>query len=107
MGKIINKEIPKQLTNREPQVLELLGERLTNKEIAAQLVISPVTVKAHMIRIYQKLPVNDRRKAVENAIALGFFPPTYMEIRNTPLADSPNHHEWFDRDSNSINYHKL
>ena len=63
------------LTSRELEVLELLGERLTNKEIAAQLVISPGTVKGHTIRIYDKLDVKGRRQAVEKAIALGILPP--------------------------------
>ena len=48
------------LTNREFQVLELLRERLSNKETAAQLVIAPGKVKAHTIRIYQKLAVKGR-----------------------------------------------
>jgi len=68
-------ELLEPLTNRELQILELLGDRLTNKEIAAQLVIAPGTVKAHTIRIYQKLAVNDRRQAVERAIAARILPP--------------------------------
>jgi LuxR family maltose regulon positive regulatory protein len=63
------------LTNRELQVLELLGEHQTNKEIASQLVIAPGTVKAHTIRIYQKLGVRGRRQAVQKAIALGILTP--------------------------------
>lgn len=62
------------LTNRELEVLELLGDRLTNKEIAARLVITPGTVKGHTIQIYSKLHVNGRRQAVEKAIALGMLP---------------------------------
>ena len=69
-------EFPKPLTNRELEILELLNERLTNKEIAARLVIAPGTVKAHTIRIYKKLAVNGRREAVERAIALGVLQPT-------------------------------
>jgi len=61
------------LTNRELQVLKLLREHLTNKEIAAQLVISPGTVKGHTIRIYQKLNVKGRYQAVEKAITLGIL----------------------------------
>ena len=61
------------LTNREIQILELLGNRLTNKEIAAQLVISPGTVKGHTIQIYKKLVVSNRRQAVEKAIQLGIL----------------------------------
>jgi LuxR family maltose regulon positive regulatory protein len=63
------------LTDRELEILELLYKRLSNKEIAAQLVISPGTVKGHTIKIYQKLDVNSRRQAVEKAISLGLLIP--------------------------------
>lgn len=72
---IIWDEIPETLTDRELQILELLGERLSNKEIAAQLVITPGTVKGHTIHIYQKLNVNSRRQAVDKAIKLGILTP--------------------------------
>jgi len=68
-----NEKILEALTTRELEVLELLGERLSNKEIAAQLVISPGTVKGHTIRIYNKLGVTGRREAVEKAIFLGII----------------------------------
>jgi len=64
------------LTDRELQILELLGERLSNKEIAAKLIISAGTVKGHTIKIYQKLDVNSRRQAVEKSIELGLVIPT-------------------------------
>jgi LuxR family transcriptional regulator, maltose regulon positive regulatory protein len=70
-----NGELLQPLTNRELQILKLLREHLTNKEIAAQLVISPGTVKSHTIRLYQKLDVNGRRQAVEKAIKLGILAP--------------------------------
>jgi len=66
-------ELLEPLTVRELQVLELLRDRLTNKEIATQLVISPGTVKGHTIRIYQKLDVKGRRQAVEKAISSGIL----------------------------------
>ena len=62
------------LTNREFDVLDLLEKRLSNKEIAGNLFISPKTVKKHLENIYGKLNVNSRRQAVEKAAALGILP---------------------------------
>jgi LuxR family maltose regulon positive regulatory protein len=61
------------LTNREFEILELLGERLTNKEIAAKLHISIGTVEQHLVRIYGKLGVRRRRQAVVKAKELGLL----------------------------------
>ena len=62
------------LTNREVDVLILLAERLTDKEIASRLIISPRTVKRHTRNIYEKLYVNSRRAAVSQARAMGILP---------------------------------
>lgn len=51
------------LTLREREVLELVAEGQTNKEIARQLAISPATIKAHVERIIAKLGVTDRTQA--------------------------------------------
>jgi LuxR family maltose regulon positive regulatory protein len=67
--------LAEQFTWREIEVLELLADRLSNKEIAAELVISPLTVKRHSINIYQKLGVNGRRAAVAQARSLGLLRP--------------------------------
>ena len=66
-----SEELPEPLTPREFQILALLGDRLTNKEIAAQLSISPGTVRQHTHNIYQKLAVSDRRQAASKAAELG------------------------------------
>jgi LuxR family maltose regulon positive regulatory protein len=69
-------ELVEPLTDREIDVLTLLAQRLTNKEIAAQLFISPGTVAQHAHQIYQKLDVHNRRQAVAAAKALSILPPS-------------------------------
>jgi LuxR family maltose regulon positive regulatory protein len=58
------------ITDREHEVLELVHEGLSNRKIAAQLCISPSTVKTHLSNIYEKLGVNSRVQAVSEAQAL-------------------------------------
>ena len=61
------------LTNRELDILELLSQRLSNKEISAKLFISPNTVKKHLDNMYGKLNVGSRRQAVEKAKKIGIL----------------------------------
>ncbi|MDT8306246.1 MAG: protein kinase [Anaerolineae bacterium] len=59
--------IAEQLTPREMDILELLGEGLSNQEIAAELVISLSTVKWYNQQIYSKLDVSNRVQAAMRA----------------------------------------
>lgn len=52
------------LTNREMEVLERLMLRRSNKEIAAELYLSPLTVKRHTQSLFRKLGASNRREAV-------------------------------------------
>lgn len=61
------------LTEREMEILSLLAQRLSNKEIANLLIISPETVKRHTSNIYQKLGVKNRRQAVASGYTLGLL----------------------------------
>jgi NarL family two-component system response regulator LiaR len=59
------------LTARELEVLKLIAEGLSNREIAEQLVISEKTVKNHINNIFSKLHINDRGQAILYAIREG------------------------------------
>ncbi len=52
------------LSNREKEILEFLSRGLMYKEIAADLFLSPETVRKHVYHIYEKLHVNNRVAAV-------------------------------------------
>jgi LuxR family maltose regulon positive regulatory protein len=70
-----NARLVEPLTDRELDVLALLREHLSNKEIAHQLCLSPTTVKRYTVNLYGKLGVNRRWDAVTEAEALGILPP--------------------------------
>jgi len=61
------------LSEREKEVLTLIGEGLSNQEIAERLVITVHTVKKHSSNIYGKLGVNSRTQAVAQARQLGLL----------------------------------
>jgi LuxR family maltose regulon positive regulatory protein len=68
-------ELVEPLSERELEVLQLIAQGLTNREIASRLYLSLHTVKAHSRNIYSKLGVHNRTRAVSRGRALGILPP--------------------------------
>lgn len=64
--------IPEPLTRREFEVLQLVAEGVSNREIGQRLFISEKTVKNHITSIFRKLGVTDRTQAVIHAIREGW-----------------------------------
>lgn len=62
---------PASLSNREREVLSLIAQGATNREIAERLFLSPHTVKDHTSSLYRKLRVRNRAEAVQRAERLG------------------------------------
>ena len=67
------REIHEPLTEREIEVLRMVGEGCSNKIVADYLKISEDTVKGHMRNILSKLNANDRTHAVMIAVKRGFL----------------------------------
>ena len=63
------------LTDREREVLSLVAAGLTNEEIAARLVVSPLTAKTHVSRIMTKVGARDRAQLVVAAYESGMVRP--------------------------------
>ncbi len=61
----------KNLTKREREILALVAEGMSNREIADKLVLSPETVKSHVAAILEKLNVSDRTQAAIFAVRNG------------------------------------
>ncbi|MGA3348733.1 MAG: LuxR C-terminal-related transcriptional regulator [Candidatus Sulfotelmatobacter sp.] len=59
-----------KVTPRDQQVLDLLVQGCSNKEIAGQLSISPRTVKQHLRTLFLRAGIKDGRKRVKLAIAV-------------------------------------
>jgi LuxR family maltose regulon positive regulatory protein len=56
--------VASKLTSREREVMALVGDGLTNREIARRLDVAPGTVKAHLEHAYAKLGVGTRTGAI-------------------------------------------
>ena len=65
--------IPTKLSKRQKQMILMLDQGLSNREIAEKLDISEHTVKVHLWRMYQRLGVNSRTQALHFARTHGWL----------------------------------
>ena len=76
--------LAKPLTQREQEVLILMGDGCTNREIGDQLVIAHSTVKWYVRQIYNKLGVQKRKEAIMRGRQLGLLEPADRQRLNLP-----------------------
>ncbi|MEU1347843.1 response regulator [Streptomyces sp. NPDC005775] len=69
----MRRPVPVTLTARESEVLGAVADGLSNVEIGRRLFIGEATVKTHLLRIFAKLDVNDRTRAVVVAMDTGLL----------------------------------
>jgi DNA-binding NarL/FixJ family response regulator len=65
------------LTQRETDILALLAEGKSNRDISRSLFLSEKTVKAHLAAIFRKLGVSNRTQAAMAAVSMGMGPAPY------------------------------
>ena len=70
-----------ELTEREREVMALVGTGLSNEEIARRLVVSPATAKTHVSRAMVKLGARDRAQLVVLAYEHGLVRPGWVDAR--------------------------
>ncbi|MBI2888290.1 MAG: response regulator transcription factor [Chloroflexi bacterium] len=63
------------LTHREREILRLIGQGLTNHQIAERLVVSINTVQTHRLHIMEKLNLHNRAQLMQYAVRLGLIRP--------------------------------
>src|SRR5881392_4206440 len=96
MDELKEKPAVEQLTQRELEILRLIADGLSNKDIAGQLFIAPGTVKWYLKQIYSKLGVGSRTQAVAAARTLRVLgahpvdPKTLLPQPSTPFVGRRN-----------------
>ena len=71
MGRL--RDPARTLTARETEVLRLVAEGLSNRDIAARLTLTEATVKSHLVHVFTKIGVGSRTAAVARAAELGML----------------------------------
>jgi len=74
-GPSVTSPQPHSLTRRGVEILTMLALGLSDKEIAARLLLSEATVKSHLRIIYTKLRIHNRAQAAAYAVQRGLVPP--------------------------------
>ena len=80
---------PESLTQRETDILALLAEGRSNREIARALYLSEKTVKAHLAAVFRKLGVANRTQAAMAAVTMGMGPGRRPAEDDEPMATRP------------------
>jgi DNA-binding CsgD family transcriptional regulator len=77
--------LPIPISEREKQVLRLIADGLTNKEISCSLSISESTVENHIHHVYKKLKISNRAQAVAYVLrSRNFLQNNGMENKGNP-----------------------
>ena len=71
---------PENLTKRELDILALLAEGRSNREISRHLYLSEKTVKAHLAAVFRKLNVTNRTQAAMAAVTMGMGPGRIAKV---------------------------
>jgi ATP/maltotriose-dependent transcriptional regulator MalT len=73
---VLNADKLKELgiTQREHEILGLIAQGLSNKEIGERLFVSENTVKTHSSRLFEKMSVNRRGQAIQKGKDFGLIP---------------------------------
>jgi DNA-binding NarL/FixJ family response regulator len=86
---------PESLTQRETDILALLSEGKSNREIARALFLSEKTVKAHLAAVFRKLGVANRTQAAMAAVGMGMGPGRKPPMDDDePMAGSRHAGTW-------------
>lgn len=75
LGEISNRGEEAGLTPRENEIIRLLAEGLSARQISKRLTLSERTINTHVANLYRKLGVSNRIEAVRKAISMGLVEP--------------------------------